>query len=80
MIEAADARDNESVTRTGRLALGPLSDDQNTYTYPLPAHFQPKQFRAVTVWSERYGVNFTTAPLQDAKWFDHLRLCGLLRR
>ena len=37
-----------------------LSLDQN---YDLPADLDLAKYRAVTIWCQRFGVNFGTAPL-----------------
>lgn len=62
-ISAPDARDNESVKNARTMPIGPLQDSEEKHIYHLPQSFDPQRFRAITIWSRKYEVNFTTAPL-----------------
>jgi hypothetical protein len=63
LIAAADAFENETVETAGFVSLGALESAQGDQTYPLPAGLDLTRYRAVTIWSRKYRVNFTTAPL-----------------
>jgi hypothetical protein len=63
-VAADDANDSETVLEAGFLDLGPLKGNQGNQTYELPAGFDPAKYRAISVWCERFAVNFATAPLR----------------
>ncbi len=62
-VAAKDASDNETVLEAGFLNLGPLKGNKGNQTYELPAEFNPEKYRAISVWCQRFSVNFATAPL-----------------
>ena len=63
-VAADDANDSDTVLDAGFLDLGPLKGNQGNQTYELPADFDPTRYRAISVWCERFSVNFATAPLR----------------
>jgi len=63
-VAADDANDSDTVLEAGFLDLGPLKGNQGNQTYELPADFDPAKYRAISVWCERFSVNFATAPLR----------------
>ena len=66
LVAAADASDNETVTKAGFVELGKLKGNQGDQNYDVPAGLDLGQYRAVTIWCARFGVNFATAPLTPA--------------
>ncbi|MGH7630404.1 MAG: DM13 domain-containing protein [Gemmatimonadales bacterium] len=66
LVAASDAADNETVTRAGYVELGKLKGNQGDQNYDVPAELDLNQYRAVTIWCARFGVNFATAPLTPA--------------
>lgn len=50
----------------GGVSLGPLKSTRGDQNYPVPAGVDPSEFAGVSVWCERFSVNFGTAPLDDA--------------
>lgn len=66
LLAAADATDNETVESSGYLDLGDLKGNVGSQAYALPASYDPEKHRAVTVWCDRFSVNFATAPLTPA--------------
>jgi hypothetical protein len=66
LVAAADASDNETVTKAGFVELGKLKGNQGDQNYDVPAGIDLDQYRAVTIWCARFGVNFATAPLTPA--------------
>jgi len=62
-VAAPDANDNETVTQAGFIHLGALKGTSGDQNYDVPADVDLAQYRAVTVWCRRFGVNFATAPL-----------------
>lgn len=66
LVAAPDARDNETVQKAGFVDLGSLKGNRGDQNYTLPADVDLNRYRAATVWCKRFGVNFGTAPLQNA--------------
>jgi hypothetical protein len=63
-VAADDANDSDTVLEAGFLDLGPLKGNRGNQTYELPSDFDPANYRAISVWCERFSVNFATAPLR----------------
>jgi len=66
LVAASDARDNETVTKAGFVELGKLKGNQGDQNYDVPADLDLTRYRAVTIWCQRFSVNFATAPLTPA--------------
>jgi hypothetical protein len=64
---AEDANDNETVTSAGYIELGPLKGNVGDQNYEIPADINLADYHSVTIWCERFGVNFGTAPLAASK-------------
>jgi len=64
LISAADAFDNETVATSSFISLGPLKDAAVEQVYEVPPGIDLSRYHAVTIWSRKYAVNFTTAPLR----------------
>ncbi len=64
LISAPDALENETVKTSEKFIVGPLKSDEGSMEYVIPADLDLSRFNAVTVWSSRFEVNYTTAPLQ----------------
>ena len=65
LVAADDASDNDTVKNAGFLSLGPIKGTKGDQNYEIPADTDLSKYRAVTVWCERFGVNFGTAPLVE---------------
>ena len=63
LVAAADAKDNEAVTKAGFIDVGSLKGNIGDQNYDLPANADLTKYRAVTIWCKRFSVNFGTAPL-----------------
>ncbi len=63
LVAAADAFENETVERAGFISLGELQSAEGDQSYDLPVEVDLSIYKAVSIWSARYRVNFTTAPL-----------------
>lgn len=61
--EAEDANDNDTVTSAGYVELGPLKGNIGDQNYDIPAGIDLGKYHSVTIWCNRFGVNFGTAPL-----------------
>ncbi|MGH7513649.1 MAG: DM13 domain-containing protein [Gemmatimonadales bacterium] len=66
LIEAPDASDNTTVTKSGYLELGKLKGNEGDQNYEIPAGTDLNKYHAVTIWCYRFNVNFATAPLTPA--------------
>ncbi len=66
LVAAADAADNETVTKAGFVELGKLKGTEGDQNYEIPADLDLDKYRAVTIWCRRFSVNFATAPLTPA--------------
>jgi hypothetical protein len=64
LIDAPDAFDNDTVRNSRFVSLGPLKGLAQDQVYDVPADVDLARYRAVIIWSQKYGVNFTTAPLR----------------
>jgi len=66
LVAAADASDNETVTKAGFIHLGALKGTNGDQNYDVPANADLNTYQAVTIWCRRFGVNFATAPLKHS--------------
>lgn len=64
LIAAKDAFENETVENSDFVSLGALTSPRGDQSYSLPDDIDLTRFSAVTIWSRKYRVNFTTAPLR----------------
>ena len=62
--KAADAMDNDSVKDAGYLDLGSLKGNIGDQNYDIPADANLADYKSVTIWCNRFSVNFGTAPLK----------------
>lgn len=65
LISAPDALENETVKHSEVFSLGQLQGSEGNQEYLLPDSLNLTRFHAVTVWSPKYEVNFTTAALKQ---------------
>lgn len=63
MVAAPDANDNETVEQAGFVSLGRLKGNRGDQNYELPADLDLSVYRSVSIWCQRFGVNFAVAPL-----------------
>src|ERR1044071_7923793 len=63
LIAAPDAFENETVEKAEYVSVGTLQKSEGDQSYHLPDDLDLSKYQAVTIWSPRYRVNFTTAPL-----------------
>jgi electron transfer DM13 len=64
LVAAGDARDSETVKHAEHIDLGALKGNKGDQNYDLPDGVDLEKYQAVTVWCQRFSVNFATAPLQ----------------
>ena len=63
LIAASDALENETVEKAEYVSVGTLQKSEGDQSYHLPDNLDLSKYRAVTIWSQKYRVNFITAPL-----------------
>lgn len=63
LVAAPDATDNDTIKKAGFVELGKLKGNLGDQNYDVPAAVDLTKYQAVTVWCNRFSVNFTTAPL-----------------
>ena len=67
LVAADDAKDNDTVTKSGFVDLGALKGNLGDQNYEIPENVDLAKYKAVTVWCSRFNVNFATAPLTQAR-------------
>jgi hypothetical protein len=63
LVAADDSADNDTVKNAGFVSLGPIKGTKGDQNYEIPSNVNLNQYRSVTIWCKRFGVNFATAPL-----------------
>ena len=66
LVAAADVGDDATPARAGYVELGRLKGTAGDQNYELPASLDLARYRTVTIWCERFDVNFGSAPLAAA--------------
>lgn len=67
LIAADDAKDSDAVKNTEHISLGPIKGNIGDQNYDIPSDVDLSKYRAVTIWCQRFGVNFGTAPLAPSQ-------------
>jgi hypothetical protein len=63
LVAANDATDSDTVKKSGFREIASLRGNIGDQNYELPADIDLAKYRSVTIWCQRFGVNFGTAPL-----------------
>ena len=63
MVAADDAKDNASVRRAGFIDLGQIKGNVGDQNYTLGQNVDLTKYRAVSLWCQRFSLNFGAAPL-----------------
>ncbi len=61
---APDANDDATIQRNRFVSLGRLKGNRGNQNYELPDDLDLGQFNSVSIWCQRFSVNFATAPLK----------------
>ena len=67
LIAADDAKDTASVAKTDYVELAKLKGNKGNQNYELPESVDLNKYRAVSIWCNRFSVNFAVAPLTAGK-------------
>jgi Electron transfer DM13 len=62
--KAADATDSDTVKNAGYCDLGSLKGNIGDQNYDIPPNVNLSEINSVTIWCNRFSVNFGTAPLK----------------
>ena len=63
LVAASDVTDHATVRRAGFVELGALKGNKGDQNYVIPSGVDLERFRTVTIWCERFSVNFGSAAL-----------------
>lgn len=66
LVAAPDVQDDGTVKQAGYVELGPLKGNIGDQNYTIPASVDLGSYRTVTIWCNRFSVNFGSAPLRPA--------------
>ena len=67
LIKADDAKDTASVAKADHVELGKLKGNKGSQNYDLPEKVDLGKYKVVSIWCNRFSVNFAAAPLTAAK-------------
>jgi len=64
LVAADDAKDSGTVQRAGFIDLGPIKGNIGDQNYALASDVDLSKYRAVSIWCQRFSVNFGAAALK----------------
>ena len=67
LIKADDAKDTASVAKTDFVELDKLKGNKGNQNYDVPENVDLSKYKVVSIWCNRFSVNFAAAPLAVAK-------------
>jgi hypothetical protein len=67
LIKADDAKDTASVAKADHVELGKLKGNKGDQNYDVPADVDLGKDKVVSIWCNRFSVNFAAAPLMAGK-------------
>ena len=67
LIAADDAKDTDSVKKAEFVELAKLKGNKGNQNYDLPKDVDLSKYKVVSIWCNRFSVNFAAAPLTAAK-------------
>jgi hypothetical protein len=67
LIAADDAKDTASAAKTKYVQLAKLKGNKGNQNYALPEKVDLAKYRVVSIWCNRFSVNFAAAPLKAVK-------------
>ena len=67
LIAADDAKDTASVAKADYVEVAKLKGNKGAQNYELPEKVDLGKYRVVSIWCNRFSVNFAAAPLKVAK-------------
>ena len=67
LIAADDAKDTASVAKTEYVEVAKLKGNKGAQNYEFPENVDLDKYRVVSIWCNRFSVNFAAAPLTEVK-------------
>jgi hypothetical protein len=67
LIAADDAKDTASVAKAEFVELGKLKGNKGNQNYDLPENVDLSKYKVVSIWCNRFSVNFASGPLTADK-------------
>jgi hypothetical protein len=67
LIKADDAKDTASVAKTDYMELDKLKGNKGSQNYDVPENVDLSKYKVVSIWCNRFSVNFAAAPLKAVK-------------
>jgi len=67
LIAADDAKDTASVAKADHVELGNLKGNKGDQNYDVPENVDLSKYKVVSIWCNRFSVNFAAAPLKAGK-------------
>lgn len=67
LIAARDANNTKSVAQAAHVELGKLKGNQGDQNYDMPQNVDLGKYKVVSIWCNRFHVNFAAAPLTLVK-------------
>ena len=67
LIAAEDAKNTASVAKTDHVELGKLKGNKGNQNYAVPGNVDLGKYKVVSIWCNRFSVNFAAAPLTAGK-------------
>ena len=67
LIAADDAKDTASVAKAEFVEVAKLKGNKGAQNYELPEKVDLDKYRVVSIWCNRFSVNFAAAPLTAGK-------------
>jgi hypothetical protein len=67
LIAADDAKDTASVAKTEYVEVAKLKGNKGNQNYTLPGDVDLSKYKVVSIWCNRFSVNFAAAPLTAAQ-------------
>jgi hypothetical protein len=64
LIAADDATDTATTAKAKFVELGKLKGNKGNQNYDLPESVDLSKYRVVSIWCNRFSVNFAAAPLK----------------
>jgi hypothetical protein len=67
LIKADDAKNTASVAKTDHVELGMLKGNKGDQNYDVPENVDLSKYKVVSIWCNRFSINFAAAPLTAPK-------------
>ena len=67
LIATDDAKDTASVAKADYVELGKLKGNKGSQNYDVPENVDLSKYKVVSIWCNRFSVNFAAAPLKEVK-------------